>query len=248
MAHERWIEKARQRIVDLTDADTGSALERRFRAIAGMAGAEAKFKRFARASTIDELGDLNAELTFALLFVGLGFDVAFEPTGNRGPDISIRRDSQSAYVEVKRIRPRSSATAKPAVMTGEPLLLQQYGQPEKDTDKVRSELYKKFRQVADQNGVLAIWSDDDDLEFLEHRFAVNDMRRDAESNLQRIPENVLFSIFAGNWHSCSTGQGVYCRPFRPLVEPLRTWADELEVVSVSGCVGEALKKLSGPSA
>jgi hypothetical protein len=247
MANEGWIDKAIQRLVDLTDHATGSAFTKILRGVARIDGSEAKFKRFARASTIDEMSDLNAELTFALMFVGLGFSVVFEPSGEKGPDLSISRDRQLALVEVKRFRNRPDVTTEKRTTTDDPLVFQPYGQPEKDTDKVRSELYKKFRQVDGQNGILAVWCDDDDLDYLEHEFAVNDMRRDAESNLQQIPENVLFSIFAGNWHSCSTGQEVYCRPFRALVEPFRTWADELEVVSVSGCVGEALKKLSGPS-
>jgi hypothetical protein len=248
MAEKSWIEKAIQRLTELTDIRTGRLFDRKFRAIARLDGSELKFRRFARASHIEELSDLNAELTFALLFVGLGFGVAFEPTGDKGPDLSICKDSQSAHVEVKRFRQGTTATPQKPATTDDPLIFRPYGQPEKDTDKVRSELYKKFRQVAGHDGILAVWCDDDDLDYLEHEFAVNDMRRDAESNLQRIPENVLFSIFAGNWHSCSTGQEVYCRPFRPLVEPFRTWADDLEAVSVSGCVGEALKKLSGPSA
>jgi hypothetical protein len=245
MADVRWIDRALQRIIDLTDAGTGSAYSTKlFRGVAHIDGSELKFKRFARASTKDELGDLNAELTFALLFVGLDFDVVFEPTGDKGPDLSVRRDGQSAYVEVKRFRPRAGVTAETAAMTDEPLLLQQFGQPEKDTNKVRGELYTKFRQVTDHNGILAIWSDDDDLEFLEHRFAVDDMRRDSETGIQGVPENILFSVFAGNWRSGHTGQQVYCRPFRPLADPFRMWAEHLDLVSVSSCVREALKKLS----
>lgn len=245
MAEEQWDAKALKRLTELTDPATGRVFDRRFRAIAQLAGSELKFRRFARASDIEELSDLNAELTFALLFIGLGFSVAFEPTGDSGPDLSVSRDGLSAHVEVKRFRQRTTATPQTPVTTDDPLVFRPYGQPEKDTDKVRSELYKKFRQVANQYGILAVWCDNDDMEFLEHRFAVDDMRRDSELNLQRIPENVLFSIFAGNWHSCSTGQEVYCRPFRPLIDPFQTWADELEALSVRGCLGEALKKLAG---
>jgi hypothetical protein len=245
MADVRWIDRALQRIIDLTNASTGSAYATRiFQGLAHIDGSGLKFKRFARASTKDELGDLNAELTFALLFAGLDFDVVFEPTGDKGPDLSVRRDGQSAYVEVKRFRPRERVRAETVTMTDEPLLFQQYGQPVKDTDKVRGELYAKLRQVAGHNGILAIWSDDDDLEFLEHRFAGDDMRRDSEKGVQRVPENVLFSVFAGNWRSGRTGQQVYCRPFRPLADPFRMWAEDLDLVSVSSCVREALKKLS----
>ena len=82
------------------------------------------------------------------------------------------------------------------------------------------------------------------MEFLEHQFAVADMRRDSESGVQRVPDNVLFSVYAGNWHSCSTGQEVYCRPFRPLVQPFRAWAEELEDSSVRNCIRHAMRKLA----
>jgi hypothetical protein len=246
MAAEQWVEKAMRRLTELTDLRTGRIFDRTFKAVARIDGSELKFRRFARAADIEELSDLNAELTFALLFIGLGFSVAFEPTGDSGPDLSASRDGLSAHVEVKRFRRRTIASPHLPVTTQDPLAFRPYGQPAKDTDKVRSELYKKFRQVASQYGILAVWCDNDEMEFLEHQFAVDDMRRDAEANLRRIPESVLFSIFAGNWRSCATGQEVYCRPFRALVEPFQTWADDLELVSVRDCTGEAVKRLSSP--
>lgn len=69
------------------------------------------------------------------------------------------------------------------------------------------------------------------------------MRRDDESDLQRVPKNVLFSVFAGHWRS-RTGQQVYCTAFRPLEEPFRAWAEELEQVSVAECLRYAMTKLA----
>src|ERR1022692_3491798 len=186
MANEAWIDKAIQRLVDLTDTATGNAFTNTFRGVARIDGAEIKFKRFARASTIDEMGGLNAELTFALMFVGLGFTVVFEPSGDKGPDLSISRDSQLALVEVKRFRNGPDVTTAKRKTTGDSLVFHAYGQPEKDTDKVRSELFKKIRQISGQNGILAVWCDNDEMEFLEHQFAVADMRRDSEADVQRV--------------------------------------------------------------
>ena len=137
MAVEPWVEKAIRRLTELTDVRTGRAFDKTFRAIAHLDGSELKFRRFARASNVDELSDLNAELTFALIFVSLDFAVAFEPTGDKGPDLSISRDSHSAHVEVKRFRQPPKSMPQSPVTTDEPLVFRPYGQPEKDTDKVR---------------------------------------------------------------------------------------------------------------
>ncbi len=192
---------------------------------------------------LEELGDLNAELTFAMLFVGLGFEAFFEPTGEKGPDLSVKRDGELAYVEVKRFRSRLTTNPLPTATYSVPPLFQAYGLPERDTDKIRAELYGKFRQVSGHNGILAVWSDDYDLEFFKHEFAVNDMRRDDESALQRVPPNVLFSVFVSNLVAPG-GQRVYCSPFRLLNPPFRRWAEELEQVSIQECVGYAMTKLA----
>jgi hypothetical protein len=46
-------------------------------------------------------------------------------------------------------------------------VFQQYGNPLKDIAKIRSELMKKFLQVRDGNGIVAFWSDNQELEDLE---------------------------------------------------------------------------------
>lgn len=227
----------------LTDSAFGARFAEILRAVETIDGSNQKLKRFARAASIDELGDLYAELTFAMLFFALGFKVQFEPTGEKGPDLLVNRDHESAYVEVKRFRPRPVTNALATIPSTVSPLFQPYGQPEKDTDKVRAELYGKFRQVIGHNGILAIWSDDDDLESLEHQFAVNDMRRDDELGFQHVPQTVLFSVFAGNWLS-ARGQQVYCSHFRSLNEPFRQWAEDLEFASVTNCVRHAIAKLA----
>lgn len=97
-ADDRWVLAATAKVTDLTDRATGSTFAQIFRAVARIDGSNLKFKRIARATSIEELGDLNAELTFAMLFVGLGFEACFEPTGEKGPDLSVSRDGESAYV------------------------------------------------------------------------------------------------------------------------------------------------------
>ena len=45
-----------------------------------------------------------AEVRYALIFAGLGFDVEFEPDGDKGPDLGIKRDGEKVVVEIMRFR------------------------------------------------------------------------------------------------------------------------------------------------
>jgi hypothetical protein len=53
--------------------------------------------------------DYVAEIRFGLMLAHLRFKTAFEPFGERGPDLSISRDGQRAYLEVRRFRSEDRA-------------------------------------------------------------------------------------------------------------------------------------------
>ena len=103
-----WEQKAVQRTKEILGAAYNEGLTRRLAVIRPVKGSESKFKRFARASDLEEMGDYNAEITFALIFVGLGFEVEFEPLGDKGricwsPEITKLHSSRlSGFV----LRPR----------------------------------------------------------------------------------------------------------------------------------------------
>ena len=75
------------------------------------------FARIAAASDKEQLEDYLAEVRYALIFCGLGFEVTIEPGGNKGPDLSISRDGHSAVVEIMRFRKVYSGSLRQALLT-----------------------------------------------------------------------------------------------------------------------------------
>ena len=237
-----WQDKASQRIREILPEKQAEGLICLIGFVRSLRGSDSKFKRFAGASTPEEIWDLHAEVQYALTFIGLGFEVEFEPLGDEGPDLLVARDGQSACVEVKRFRNTAAPRANVCDPDGIPLF-QKVGNPLKDTAKVRSELIRKFRQVRDGNGIVAFWSDNEDLEDLEFAFAVSDVREDVESMVQTIPEGFLFSVFASDWMSARQSQQIYCKSVVPLREPYSAWVDDLQCSLVNDCIRAAVRVL-----
>src|SRR2546425_12576373 len=96
-----WQEKAINHISQMFPAQTGMLVDH-IRAAARLGRSEAICRRIAQAKSTEQILDYFAEVRFALLFAHLRFEAAFEPIGVKGPDLSISRDRQSAYIEVKR--------------------------------------------------------------------------------------------------------------------------------------------------
>lgn len=242
-----WEQKADQRIREILPAPQAEGLIRLVGLIRSVKGSDAKFKRFAGAKTADEVLDLHAEITYALIFMGVGFGVEFEPLGAEGPDLMVIRDGHSAYVEVKRFRssdaPRSRDLCDP---DGVPIF-PKYGNPQRDIGKIRAELMKKFRQIRGGNGIVAFWSDHDDLD-IEFPFAVSDIREDVDNQIQTVPDGFLFSVFASDWMAVTQHQQIYCRTVCTLKEPYSGWAYDLESSYVSDCIQRAFRSLRNDAA
>jgi hypothetical protein len=102
---------------------------------------------------------------------------------------------------------------------------------------------KKFRQVRDGNGIIAFWSDNEDLEDLEFAFAVADIREDVDRQIQTLPTGFLFSVFASDW--VSRHQQIYCQRTRTLQEPYSGWADDLQSSYVNDCIQRAIRRFRG---
>lgn len=103
-----WQEKAIKQIERMLPAQTNVLVEH-MRAAACLKGSESVFRRIAQAEDAEQILDYFAEIRFGLMFAHLHFETAFEPFGERGPDLSVSRDSQTAYVEVKRFRSEDRA-------------------------------------------------------------------------------------------------------------------------------------------
>src|SRR6266496_4768410 len=124
-----WQERAISRIRQVLSAETNVLIEQ-IRAAACLKSSESTFRRIARANDAEQISDYFAEIRFGLMFAQMRFETKLEPLGVKGPDLSISRDGQSAYVEVKRFR-----SGGPAIedISDE---LTPYGNPPKDIKRV----------------------------------------------------------------------------------------------------------------
>jgi hypothetical protein len=215
-----WQEKAIKQIRRVVSTKTNVLVDQ-IQAAAHVAGSESIFRRIAQTKDAEQIWDYFAEIEFGLMFKQLRFETCFEPCGAKGPDMSISRDGQSAYVEVSRFRPGGTAIDEVA----EELL--PYGNPPTDIKKIFDQIIEKFRQLNCGNGIVALWSDHDDLEELEFESAMKDIRRDAGMGIREIPDTLLFCVFGSGWFNLRRGQRIYTEIFREVPPPFSSWAEDL---------------------
>ena len=197
-------------------------------------GADSKFKLIAEAPDKEQLYDYLAEIKYALVFAGLGFQVEAEPLGKKGPDLRISRDDYSAFVEVKHFR---------RMYPGPPnisLLLEPYGNPERDIKKTKCRIKEKHEQVSRGKSIIALWNDDEDLEDIEVEQAVYQLRDDSAQESLSLPNGLLFILYASDWVLSGRRQQLYCFPLQTLETPHMNWICELEKHSVDALVNRAL--------
>jgi hypothetical protein len=179
-----------------------------------------------------------AEIRYALLFVGFGFEVEFEPAGNRGADLGIMRDGEKAVVEIMRFRKINSGL--PLLnLEDENLILPEYGNIPRDIRKAFDKILAKFRQIENQKGIIAIWNDDEELEEAETATAVYDIRTDVKKGLLVIPDGLLFTLYGSKWIG---KQQLYCFSFQNLEQPFETWKTEIEKADVFSIIERALSR------
>ncbi len=207
-----------------------------FERVRQMPGANKVFGRITSATDKEQLTDYLVEIQYALIFAGLGFKVEFEPSGSKGPDLGIARDDQQAIVEIMRFR--KVYPGPPLLdLSDENLVLPTYGNPARDIRKAFEKILAKFAQIGDRPGIIAIWNDDEDLEEVETRAAVNDIRSDASKGILSLPSEILFVLYGSKWIG---NMQLYCFPFRRLDELHQTWTTELEMAMVSDHIRHAL--------
>ena len=235
------MDSALRRIQALAGSQCAQGLEPLFARVRRMPGADRLFRRIAHAGDIEQLGDYRAEILYALMFAGLAFDVAIEPKGAEGPDLSVCRDGHSAAVEVTRFRRvhEGPPTASPAEI---PEILPIYGDPLRDVRKVYEKVISKFRQLREGTGIVAIWNDDGDLEELEARQGVAEIAHDAVTGVLSVPSDVFLVTYASEWTNISQElQEVYCFELRTeCLDYQRRWSKELESSSVQQLLQQAL--------
>lgn len=207
--------------------------------VADVKGGNRVLGRIAAARTAEELDDYVAEIRFALIFSGLGYEVEFEPLGAKGPDLKILKSGQDAYVEVTRLR-RIGPGPIVAQWPDENFELAAYGDPERDVRKSIQKLESKFGQIGNDEAIIAVWNDDGDVEELEFEEAADALRRDADHGIAALPPGLLFMVYGSEW--MAGGRHLYCYSFQSsLGRHFEGLVDELNRSFMPALIASALE-------
>lgn len=234
------MDKALENVKQLLGKQAAQGYRKYFERVQQMLGFNKVFGRIASAIDKEQLADYLVEIQYALIFAGLSFQVGFEPLGNKGPDLGITRDGQSIIVEVKRFRKMYPG---PPILdhSDQNLILPEYGNPPRDIRKAFEKIQLKFPQVSNQLSIIAIWNDDEDLEEVETKMAVNDLRNDASQGKLSLPNGLLFVLYGSKWIG---NKQLYCFPVRHLDQPYQIWREELERATVEELIRRALSQIT----
>jgi len=220
--------RALEKIAALQGALRARELEPFLARIERMEGAARLFKRIANAGDVEAMDDHLATARYALMFAGLAFEVVVEPTGRKGPDLSIARDGHSAAVEVTRFRKMNEGPSL-AVPPNLPNILPEYGDPLRDIRKVHDKVTSKFRQLRKGTGLVAIWNDDGDLEELEGYEGLAEIAHEAMTDVLSVPPGLFLVAYCSHWVNPGPRQQVHCFELQPNCPPhLRQWKADLE--------------------
>lgn len=224
------MDKAIRNVLKFSGESTGVYYVRFLQAIRDIAGANRMFKRIGSASSKEQIKDYLAEIRFALVFMGLEFNVDIEPLGVKGPDLRIYRDDHEALVEI--IHFRNIFTGPPQFnFLDDAAAPQPYGNEARDIIKAYEKISDKFSQLGSKESIIAIWNDDGDMEEIEVENAVYNLWKDAAHNIGSLPSGLLFILYGSDWATLK-GKQLYCFPVRNLNKPYKKWKDELESCDV----------------
>ncbi len=184
-------------------------------------GVESVFQRILQRD--DEMAlDHLMEIRYGMLFKSSGFSAQFEPTGSKGPDLLVKRDGVSAFVEVKRYRPKEGECIPET--WGPHETLPQYGDPATAQERIANDLLSKLRQIEARGGVahgiLALWSDREYFEDVEFECAVRQISDEAAG------KGLQFCIFGSNYVSAGLNQRFSCEPVG-LLATLNGWMEDI---------------------
>ena len=212
---------------------------RYFEWVQKMPGANRLFKRIASASDKEQLEDYFAEVRYALVFAGLGFQVEIEPSGRKGPDLGISRDNHQAIVEIMRFR--KMYPGPPVLdLSGPITILPEYGNPPRDIRKAFEKILNKFSQVGGEESVIAIWNDDEDMEEVEVETAVIQLRNDGLHQIFSLPEGLQFVLYGSN-AVYPGGRQLFCFPLRYQYQSHQiSWQQELASSTANELIQRAL--------
>jgi hypothetical protein len=195
-----------------------------------MPNSQTVLKHIAECQDKEGVTDHLAAVRYALVFSRLNFEVEFEPRGNAGPDLAIRKEGNASCVEVMRFR--KTFPGPLLLKEGDEPELLPYGNLARDLQKAWSKIIGKFRQVNGPESIIAIWNDDGDLEEIEVQQTVENLNRAANRNAIVLPANAGFILYGSPWIGEGPnplGKQFYCFPLSSSLKPhLLLWRWEIE--------------------
>lgn len=151
----------------------------------------------------DQISDHMAEIKYGVLFKDCDFRVKFEPTGSKGPDLLVTRDEMSAFVEVKRYRPKVGEEL-PQEWGPDGTFLS-YGDPFNAQCAFETDLTRKLQQIklpiGIQHAILAVWSDRECFEEIEFEAAVRAISIEAAKKGFDFACTGRFGLIQNAWRS-----------------------------------------------
>lgn len=232
--------KAKQNLLLLLERNEAQLWESLLEQVQKLPRVRSTFKRIAAAPNREQLFDYLAEIRYALVFIGLGFKVQIEPLGKEGPDLEISRDGHSAVVEVKRFRQIDLEPPKISLsdteFSDDTFLLESYGNPERDINKIISRAIEKFKQVSNNESIIAFWNENEN--DMETKIAVSELREVVAQRKLVLPPGLLFILYGSSWQR--PRQQFYCFQLQVLEKPHINWIQEIESSFVDTLMRRAL--------
>ncbi|MEA1958640.1 MAG: hypothetical protein U9N44_03065 [Chloroflexota bacterium] len=236
------MEKALATVSRLNGPERAEFWRSRFERFSQMPGSNRKFRRIITIPEKDQLSDYLVEIIYALIFAGLGFQVQVEPYGEKGADFKVLRRGEHALLEIRHFRsvnpgPQSIPLTEQAFLEGT-FLLEKYGDPERAVNNAFDKLAPKFKQISNENSIIAIWNDADDFEDIEME-SVHQLFLQMVRQYKPLYENVVFMLYGSDL--IRSNAQLYCYPLKTAISPeQQSWMDDLRQSSVEQLIQEAL--------
>jgi hypothetical protein len=236
------LQNALRNVEELLHVRSGSFWEPCFLCFSKLPKARRKLKSIAQTGRKDQILSYLAEIWYALIFRGLGFDVEVEPLGRKraGPDLMISRDGAYAFVEIRyfaNVNANPPRTVTLEELRQDDFLLEPYGNPARDQQMVHDRILEKLRQLGADTSILALWNEKEDMEELETECAIRQIGEEVSEGEISVPDNFLFIVYGSAWWG---RHQFYCYPLRERIEPYWQWMHELGASSATALIKRAL--------
>jgi len=233
------MKKALQQISKFHNEYDVQVFQKYLEGIQSMSGASRKFKQIASSPNKEQVEDYLAEIRYALVFAGIGFNIEIEPYGDKGPDLRVSFDSHKTVIEIMRFRKVYSG---PSVLDldDENLILPEYGNIPRDVRKSFEKISKKFQQVGSEDSIIAIWNDEEELDELEVGTAVRDLINDANRNILNLPNGLQFVLYGSKWARAGDHRQLHCFPCQKLLQPYLLLQQILDASTVQQLTAKTL--------